>query len=155
VRKIMLIGMLLLATGCATLSLPKASTGPQRDYQQAAALEKDAKYQEAIQAYRKIINNAPQAPEAADALYEIAYLQAFYANPQKDYALALQSFDQFLELHPDHAKAPSAENWRIVLKIILDDKKEILDIRKENEQLKKSIDELKKLDIRHEERRRK
>jgi outer membrane protein assembly factor BamD (BamD/ComL family) len=85
---------------------------------------------------------------AADALFEAAYLQAFYDNPHKDFAQALQGFDEFLKRYPDHARAQEAHNWHFVLKTILDTKKE-------NDRLNQSIEELKKLDIRHEERRRK
>jgi len=54
-------------------------------------------------------------------------------------AAALQEFDEFLRAFPDHALAHEARNWRLVLKTVDD--------------LKKSLDQLKKLDIKHEERR--
>jgi outer membrane protein assembly factor BamD (BamD/ComL family) len=95
---------------------------------------------------RKIAADFPQSPVAADALFEVAYLQTFYDNPQKDYVQALSGFEDFLKRYPDHAKAQDARNWRVILKTILD-------AGKENERLIKSIEELKKLDIRHEEQR--
>ncbi|MGE5172952.1 MAG: tetratricopeptide repeat protein [Betaproteobacteria bacterium] len=117
------------------------------EYQNAAALVKEKKYQEAIAAYRAIVAESPQSPEAADALLEAAHLYVFYDNPQRDYAEAVAGFEEFLKRYPDHTKAQDARNWRAVLKTILDAKKE-------NERLMKNIEELKELDIRHEERRR-
>ena len=122
-------------------------SGPELDYQNAAALVKEKKYYEALAEYRKIAAALPQSTIAGDALFEAAYLQVFYDNPQRDYSLALSGFDEFLKLFPDHARAPDARNWHLALKTILD-------IKKENEHLNKNIEQLKKLDIRHEERRR-
>ncbi len=139
---------LMVFPGCIPPSPPPARelTGLEVEYQNAAALVKEKKYQEAIAAYRKIVAESPQSPDAADALFETAYLYVFFDNPQRDYGLALAGFDEFLRRYPHHAKAQDARNWRVVLK-------SILDARKENEHLIKNIEELKKLDIRHEERR--
>jgi len=86
------------------------------------------------------------SPAAGDALFQAACLAAWYDNPRKDYALALQSFEDFLKRYPDHAKAQDARNWLELLK-------SILEARKENERLNRSIEQLKKLDIRYEEKR--
>jgi outer membrane protein assembly factor BamD (BamD/ComL family) len=139
---LVLIAVILLS-GCATTPI---ASGPEADYQNAEALAQENKYLEAIAAYRKLADDSPQAPLAADSLFEASYLQAFYGNPQKDYAQALAGFEEFLKRFPKHAKAREAKNWRAVLKTIVDAKKE-------NERLRKSIEELNKLDIRHEERR--
>jgi TolA-binding protein len=144
-----MIALMVLA-GCVPPPEPPPGavpvTGPETDYRNAAAYAKERNYHEAITLYRRIAAEAPQSPEAADALFEVAYITAFYENPLKDYAQALLGFEDFLKRYPDHLKAPHARNWRAVLKVVLD-------ARKENERLKKSIEELKKLDIRHEERR--
>ncbi len=144
----MMLVMLDMSVGCA-LQPPGTPVlnGPELEYQNAAALVKEKKYQEALAVYRGISTNSAQSPVAADALFETAYLLVFYDNPHKDYSQALSGFDEFLKRYPDHAKAEDARNWRVVLKMILDTKKE-------NERLLKNIEQLKKLDIRHEERRR-
>ncbi len=121
-------------------------TGPELEYQNAATLVKEKRYQEALAVYRGISTNSPQSPMASDAFFQTAYLLVLYDNPQKDFNQALSGFDEFLNRYPDHAKAEDARNWRIVLKTILD-------ARKENERLTRKIEELKKLDIKHEERR--
>jgi len=146
-RKVFVLIILIAFAGCVPPA-PKVVIGPEADFQHAALSVKEKKFHEAIAAYRKIAADAPQSPVAADALFEASYLQTFYDNPQKDYAQALQGFEDFLKHYPGHVKAPDARNWRVVLKTILD-------ARKENDRLNQSIEELKKLDIRHEERRRK
>ena len=145
-RNVLILIAVILLSGCATT--PPAVPGPDADYQDAAVFAKEKKYLKAIAAYRKIADESPHSTLAADSLFEAAYLLAFYDNPQKDYAQALAGFDEFLKRFPKHAKAPEAKNWHIVLKTIVDTKKE-------NERLRESIEELNKLDIRHEERRRK
>jgi outer membrane protein assembly factor BamD (BamD/ComL family) len=146
VRNVLILIIVIVLSGCATT--PPAAPGPEADYQGAAFFAKEKKYPAAIAAYRKIADESPHSPLAADSLFEAAHLQAFYDNPQKDYAQALAGFDEFLRRFPNHVKAREAKNWRVILKTIVDTKKE-------NERLRQSIEELNKLDIRHEERRRK
>ncbi len=127
---------------------PKVVAGPDLDMQKAAALEKDKKYTDAIAAYRKIVTRYPQSTVAADALFAIAHIYVIYDNPQKDYAEALADFEDFDKHYPEHEKAQEAKNWQAILKLVLDMKKETV-------RLRKNIDELEKVDIQHEEKRRK
>ena len=147
-RKVISVIALIIFAGCVTPQPSAVVTGPEADYQNAVRSVKEKKYHSAITAFRKIVADEPKSPIAADALFEVAHLQAFSDNPQKDYSQALSGFNEFLRRYPDHAKARDAENWRAVLKLLLDTKKE-------NDRLNKSIEQLKKLDIRHEERRNK
>jgi outer membrane protein assembly factor BamD (BamD/ComL family) len=147
-RNILALLAVILLSGCATTPQIPVATGPETDYQNAAVFAKEKKYSDAIAAFRKIADEKPRSPFAADSLFEAAYLQAFYDNPQKDYAQALASFEEFLKRFPKHEKSSEAKNLRMILKTIVD-------TMKENEQLRTSIEELNKLDIRHEEMRRK
>lgn|SRR5512143_619069 len=149
-RNVLALLAVILLSGCATIPpLPvPVATGPEADYQNATVFVQEKKYAKAIAAYRKIADDSPHSPLAADSLFEAAYLQAFYDNPQKDYAQALADFDEFLKRFPKHTKSREAKNWRMVLKTVVDAKKE-------NEQLRESIEQLNQLDIRHEEQRRK
>ena len=142
-RNVLVLIVVILLSGCATTPL---ATRPETDYQSATHFAKEKKYLKAIAAYRKIADESPHSPLAADSLFEAAYLQFFYDNPEKDYAQALAGFDEFLKRFPRHAKAREAKNWHFILKTIVETKKE-------NERLRESIEELNKLDIRHEERR--
>jgi outer membrane protein assembly factor BamD (BamD/ComL family) len=138
-----------MIAGCVSVvhpSEPQGLAGPKGEMQRAASFEKEKKYSDAIAVYRKIVTDYPQSPVAADALFAIAHLHAFYDNPQKDYARALADFEDFDKRYPDHEKFQEAKNWETVLKLMLDTKKE-------NSRLRKSIDQLEKVDIKHEERR--
>ena len=137
--------VIICLTGCMRFGL---SSGPAAQVQAAEDLFKAKKYDEALGAYRKVLaaSPAPSLEDAADARFGLAYTTAFYDNPQRNYAQALQEFDEFLKQYPHNARSREAQNWRYVLRIIVD-------VRKENEHLSKSIEQLKKLDIRHEERR--
>jgi outer membrane protein assembly factor BamD (BamD/ComL family) len=146
VRKVIACISLIALVGCAILQPKK--TGPEADYQNASRLIQEKKYEDAIAACRKVADSSPQSPVAADALYNAAYLNVFHDNPHKDFGQALAGFDEFLKRYPHHAKAQDARNWRSALKVIVE-------VRKENDRLNKKIEGLKKLDIRHEERRRK
>ncbi len=129
-------------------SEPRVLAAPERDMQKAVSLEQDKKYADALTVYRQIVTDYPKSPVAADALFAIARLDAFYDNPQKDYTQALAEFEDFDKRYPEHEKAQEARNWQAILKLVLDTKKE-------NARLRKNIDELEKVDIQHEEKRRK
>ncbi len=139
--------------GCASM-LARIQSGPQGGHVQDAEFDradgfiKEKRYNEAIEAYNKIAQESVGSERGARALYEAAFTHAFYDNPHKDYALALQGFDEFLRAYPDNERASDAQNWRSILKMVQE-------LKKENEHLTKSIEELKRIDIRHEERRRK
>lgn len=145
IRAVVLIVAAVFA-GCVLLPPADLATGRGAEYLRAVDLEKGKKYAEAAAEFRKIALLSPPAPESADALFEVARLQVFYDNPQRDYAQALTLFEEFLKRYPDHVKAQDAENWRVALKMLLD-------TRKENDRLNRNIEQLKRLDIRHEERR--
>jgi len=139
-----------MLVGCVPVMHPSESrgvAGPDVDLQKAVSFEKEKKYPDAIAVYRKIVTDYPQSPVAADAFFAIAYLHAFYDNPQKDYSQALAGFEDFDKRYPNHEKVQDAKNWVAVLKLMLDAKKE-------NNRLRKSIEQLEKVDIRHEENRR-
>jgi outer membrane protein assembly factor BamD (BamD/ComL family) len=150
VSKAIILCFFIMIAGCVPVMHPSESrsvTGPEADFRKADSLEKEKKYPDAIAAYRKIIKDYPQSPVAADALFSIAHLQAFYDNPQRDYAQALVDYEDFEKRYPNHEQIQEAKNWETVLKLILDTKKE-------NNRLRKSIEQLENIDIRHEENRR-
>jgi outer membrane protein assembly factor BamD (BamD/ComL family) len=118
------------------------------DFENADRFFNEKKYSDAITAYDKIAKDSPRSERGSRALYDVAFTHAFYDNPHKDYAQALQEFDEFLRIYPNSERTRDAQNWRHVLRMVLE-------LRKENEHLLQSINELKQIDIRHEERRRK
>lgn len=144
-RSIALIVMMIMAAGCASLA---QLSGPGKDLQDASVFLQEKKYAAALSNYQKILREAPDTETAADARFGTALIHATPDNPQKDYAQAIQLFEDFIKLHPENRRTPDARAWVLALR-------NVLDLKKENDALKKNIEELKQLDIRHEERRRK
>ncbi len=132
--------VLIIAAGCATG--PAAPTDPQ--LRKAVAAADAGHYTEAVATYRKAAVDT--GPDAAEALFQAAYLLAYFENPQKDYALALQGFEEYIKRYPKGPRIREARNWRFVLK-------GYLELKSDNTRLNQKIDQLKKIDILHEEKR--
>lgn len=141
--KYLCILMLLILAGCASTPADRGSQHPQ--LAAAAAAAQAGRYLEAIEAYRQAAA-VPEKDAAAEALFQTAFLLAYYENPRRDYAMAQQAFDQYIRRYPAGALHRQARNWRAILKTILDQKADI-------ERLHHTIEELKKIDISHEEKR--
>ncbi len=140
-RALSILLLMILAAGCAA-----TQPAPSRELERADSLLYARQYQEAIAAYRIVQKDYPESSQAAEAKFYIAAAFTAHDNPKRDYAQALQEFDEFLKQYAGHPWAHDAKNWRLAIKALLD-------ARKENEQLKKNIEQLKKLDIRQEEKR--
>jgi outer membrane protein assembly factor BamD (BamD/ComL family) len=144
----------MVCTGCAGMR----SDSPEQQTQQQAnpparnklmaaeKLAQEAKYAEAITAYRAIGQEYPNTEWAPEAKYGIALVYLSTGNPHRDYAAAITEFDEFLSLYPSDKRASEAKNWRQILKVLLETKKD-------NDRLNKNIDKLKQLDVRQEEKR--
>ena len=142
-KKIIVSIAIILLSCCAT---GHVVSEPEKQFQAAAVSVKEKRYKEAAAAYRKILADAPGSALAADALFELALVHAHHDNPQRDYARAIQKFEEFIRQYPDSNKMAEAQIWISVLKTIQE-------LKKENATLNESIEQLKRLDIRHEERR--
>lgn len=138
VTAFLLLLTLICVSACAALMNPEMARGD--------ALFRKQKFPEALESYRKILS-LPYSPQRdAAARYAIAVTLAYYDNPHRNYAQALEAFDDFLQRYPNHERAVEAQNWKSVLKTLHDEKREC-------EELKTRIEQLKRLDIRHEEKR--
>ena len=144
-KKVIVLLAVIWFSGCATTSVV---TGPEKQFQDAAVSVKEKRFKEAAAACNKIMTDSPDSPLAADALFELALINAHHDNPQRDYAQATRTFSEFLKRYPDNRRADEARTWISVLRIVQE-------LKKQNEHLNKSIEELKQLDIRHEKKRRK
>jgi outer membrane protein assembly factor BamD (BamD/ComL family) len=152
--------MIVLLAACSLSGCARIIGGQDTEFYHADSFLREKKYPEAITAYRQIAKDTTSPERAANAHFALASALAYYDNPQKDYALALQEFDEFLTRYPDAEKAQEARQWRSLLQAIIELKKENENLTKNIEQYKqnidhlnKSIEQLKQLDIRHEERR--
>ncbi len=131
---IILFIFLLLLSSCAVLS-------GTRDITSADNYFRKKQYANAAAVYREMIQQNPNSPYAADARYRLAMTLVAADNPQKDYMQAFQEFEVFAKRYPNDRRNMEAQNWIAVLKALHDQNKR--------------IEQLKRLDIRHEERRRK
>lgn len=130
-----MIFSLVWISSCAVL------TESGRDLYSADSLSRNKKYSDATATYRKMLQEHPDSLYAADARYGLAMSLVAFDNPQKDYAQALREFEEFAKLSPEDSRMPDVQNWIAVLKTLSD--------------RNRSLEQLKRLDIRHEERRRK
>ncbi len=134
---LMLLPLILIA-GCAAVMQPELS--------RADVLFRQKQYDEALEGYRKVLSLPYSPARDAAARYAIAVTLAYYDNPHRNYAQALEAFNDFLQRYPNHEKAVEAHNWKSVLKALHDEKRDC-------EELRARIEQLKRLDIRHEEKR--
>ena len=118
------------------------------DIQLAGSLVQEKKFKEAAELYEKVAARSVGTALGAEALFSAARVRCQYDNPQKEYQHALQNLDEFLKTYPDSELAGDAQDRRSLIRTILE-------LKKENERLSNSIEELKRVDIRHEEQRRK
>jgi len=147
VKKVVVLLAVILFSGCTT-SRVVTVTGPENQLQDAAVSVKEKRYKEAAACYKKIMAESPGSALAADALFELALINAHHDNLQRDYAQAIRSFAEFIKRYPDSRRADEARTWLSVLKTVQE-------LKKQNVHLNESIKELKQLDIRHEEKRKK
>lgn len=110
--KAIILCFLIMIAGCVPVMHPSGVAEPEVNLRKAVSFEKEKKYPDAIAAYRKILTDYPQSPVAADALFAIAHLRAFYDNPQKDYSQALIDFEDFDKRYPNHEKVQEAKTGR-------------------------------------------
>jgi len=113
---------------------------------EAQKLQQDGRFAEALETYKKIMQEVPGSESAATAKFGTALILVSADNSRRDYAQAIVVFEEFASQFPKHRRAPEARSWRTLLKTALDSKKE-------NERLNKNIEMLKQLDLKQEEKR--
>ena len=143
---IVLLPMLAGGVGCATFSARQGDTSASAKVAEAQKLMRESNYTRAIAEFRKVVQEHPNTEWAAKAKYGIAMAYVSSSNPQKDYAVAISEFDEFIVQYPQDERVTEAQSWRHALKVLLDAKKD-------NDRLNKNIEKLKQLDVRQEEKR--
>jgi outer membrane protein assembly factor BamD (BamD/ComL family) len=129
-----MIVFLLLLSSCSII------TGT-RDIAIADNFVQKRDFANAVSAYRKLLEENPDSFYARDARFRLAMALIAADNPHKDYLQALHEFEAFAKQFPNDRRTAEIQNWIVALRTLTD--------------LSKNIQDLKKLDIRHEERRRK
>ncbi len=138
--------LILLVLSCCLPACARIRGLGDDEFRYAKSLSNEKRYTDAIGVYDKIARESAGTKRGANALYFSASTLVFYDNPNKNYTQSLQEFDEFLRVYPNDERADDAQNWRHIIKVIVE-------LKKENERLNKSIEQLKNIDIRHEERR--
>ncbi len=141
---VLLLTLASVLGGCAGMR----GFGFNSELDKADRLAGEKRYGDALTIYTRIAKESAGSDRGATALFSAASTRTFFDNPHKDYALALQDFEEFLHRYPRNERAREARNWRSVLRVMIE-------LKTENERLTQNIEQLKKIDIRHEERRRK
>ena len=95
--------VLTVFIGCATTK-EVSKENPALLYSEANNLYQDGDYNEAIDKYKKIIEDHPFSPFAEDA--QLLLADAYYASAQ--YSDAASYYTNFVTLHPRHSKASYA-----------------------------------------------
>ncbi len=141
---LLLVVIASMLAGCAGTG----SVGFHSELDKADDFASQKRYGEALTIYSRIAKESAGTDRGAKALFSAATARISFDNPHRDYTLALQDFEEFLHRYPRNEKAHEAQNWKSALRVMIE-------LKKENEGLTQNIEQLKKIDIRHEERRRK
>ncbi len=96
--------LLALFSGCAAAPPATKNSEPDMLYAKGLTLYQDGNYDGAIAESRKIVEDYPLSPVAADA--ELLLADAYYAGGQ--YSDSAAYYANFVALHPGHPKAPYA-----------------------------------------------
>lgn len=105
----LLVGLLLLLAGCASLPFFGKSVAPARRdadewFDAAETAFERKKYEEARRDYQKLISQYPESDLVPAARLRVA--EAFYL--EKKYDDAIGEYQKFLDLHPSHERADEA-----------------------------------------------
>ncbi|MBI3399145.1 MAG: outer membrane protein assembly factor BamD [Deltaproteobacteria bacterium] len=91
-------------SGCASTKDMAKNNDPALLYAEGANLYHDGDYNEAINKFKKVMEDYPLTPFAEDA--QLLLADAYYASSQ--YSDAAAYYANFIALHPNHSKAPYA-----------------------------------------------
>lgn len=86
---------------------PDAPQDERAAYEQAFGLTREKRFEEAIPAFRRVIDDYPGGQYVPNAWYWLGEL--YLALPEPDLELARQSFVQVIQLWPENRKVPDAK----------------------------------------------
>jgi outer membrane protein assembly factor BamD (BamD/ComL family) len=89
-----------------------------RQLAEADALFYKGKYEDAKTLYEKIRSSHPNADEARNAHYSIAFINVYYKNTNADWNTALKEFKSFAALYPKDPRIGEVLSWVRLLTVI-------------------------------------
>jgi outer membrane protein assembly factor BamD (BamD/ComL family) len=134
-------------SGCAGMASMNSDTAAADQYRRAEGLFEKGRYSEAVTAYHAVTDRYPDDPLAARALYQAAYAQIYYKNPNPDYAAGSKDFEDLVQKYPDSSWKGPAQNWLSFLN-------QLDLLRGEREKLRNDLQKLVDLDLQSERKRR-
>lgn len=142
------LSMILLGlSGCAGMT-PMKSGGDAADrYRKAESLFESGQYSEAVEAYHQVTDRFPDDPLAGRALYQAAYAQIYYKNPNADYAAGSKDFESLVQKYSDSPWKNPAQNWLSFLN-------QMDRLKVDREKLRNDLQKLVDLDMQSERKRR-
>ena len=96
--------LLTAFTGCAATQEASANADPALLYTEGVILYQDGDYNEAIDKFKKVMEDYPLSPSATDA--QLLLADTYYVSAQ--YSDAASYYASFIALHPGHPKASYA-----------------------------------------------
>ena len=114
--RLLALTLVLMMAGCAPLMQGLTGGEGAKKFRDAETDFEQGKYREARASYRAIAEDLSHPRRAAQAQFKAAYVLVYYENPDKDYSLAGQEFEEFLVRYPADTLAGEARSWHDVLR---------------------------------------
>jgi len=102
---------------CASSTIKMVSYNS-RMLEDADSLFYSGNFEEAGKLYDKICTTSPKTEEAKTALFQSAYLNIYYKNPNANWSEALREFKSFVSLYPNDPRTGEAFSWMRILTVI-------------------------------------
>lgn len=117
-RKLLIVILLLLTPGCASLMQNLPAGAQARKVQEAERLFRQGNYAEARRAWQQVAGEHPSPAVREQAAYRAARVLVHPGNPSKNYREAAQEFGAFLQKYPSGTYAGDAAAWLAALETL-------------------------------------
>lgn len=114
-RMVLIVVLLLLAPGCASLMQGLPGGAQARQAREAERLFQQGNYSEARKAWQQVAREHPSPAVREQAAYQAAFILVQPGNPSKSYQEAAQEFGAFLRKYPSGKYAGDAAAWLAAL----------------------------------------
>ncbi len=102
-------------SGCAVVQKYRQSKEVQGYLLRGQDLLAQRNYEDALEAYQKVLSLSPHKPPEDQALFNLGVIYAHFGNPNKDYKTSIDFFLRVLNDYPQSQLAVQAKIWAGVL----------------------------------------